>query len=232
MSDNEIEQKLSFSQKVQLDLYNELSSKAQKKALEKIMYEAYYNDYKTRIEHGAQPNDFLEEKVFSLVRSKVKNSRDVAAQGYWWLTYTVNPALFSSSDDYLPLLQKKVSKALTKKCVLKALWTYELTKEQVPHCHMLLQLDPANPISVCKLKSGFQNTFKDVGFVHVKPCPDNYVADKIQYLKGNKWDDDKDEMVEADRQWRKKVQIEDLYSQGVWEEEGACILTPPPPQSI
>jgi len=207
------------------DHYDEVL-KAKKKAREKILFETYYMDYKTRIQEGADPQTFREDLFFKEVRSKVKGTRNIAITGYWWFTFTVDASRFTDGT-YLERLQTKVNKFTRKKCIKRAIWNFELTKEQMPHAHMLIEIDNDNPVAKHTFEKGFLNTFKDVGHVKAKKCPDEWVKDKIDYIKGIKWDEDKDTMIASDQQWRLRVGLQPYYEVGGWGD----ILTPPPPAS-
>lgn len=199
-----------------------------RKAIKKVMFDIYVEEFRAKLENGAEAKDAYEEVVMADLRTRVKNTRNIAARGWWWITFTINASLFSTSDEYLPRLMKKVDKANSKKCVGRSMWSYELTKEGVPHCHYLLELSEKELISKDKLFKGFQNTFKDVGYVKIKNCPPEWVKDKVLYLKGEKWDEDKDEMVAIDRDWRKTVGLQPYYEKGEWGD----VLDAPPTPSV
>jgi len=201
----------------QIEMFREDNLKAKRAAAFKLLKDSYYNDFKERIDAGSKPNDVYEEFLFKKVNTLVTNTRNVAVQGFWFLTFTINRGFFPD-ESYLPRLQKKIDKALTKKCVARAIWTFELTKDKIPHAHMLLELDPANPIAKHTFEKGFQNTFKDVGFVHFKHVPEAHIQDKLDYIRGIKWDTEKDVMIEEDRIWREQVGLDPVYSTGDWKE--------------
>jgi len=198
-----------------------------RKAIKKVMFDVYVEEFRAKLENGAETKDVYEELIMADLRTRVKNTRNIAATGWWWITFTVNPSLFSESEDRLSRLMKKVSKATTKKCVGRAVWTYERTKEKMPHCHLLLELSSSEPISKDKLFKGFSNTFKDVGYVKIKRCPPEWVKDKILYIKGEKWDEDKDEMIADDKEWRIEIGLRPYYSTGEWGDLLDAPTTPP-----
>lgn len=189
---------------------------AKRKARQKILYELAYADYKERLYGDIKPRDLTEALFFKDAKTMAKGTRNLSIVGYYWLTFTINPSLFESPELYMERLKKKVEKFTRRKCVLKALWNYELTANSVPHSHMLIELDPKEPVAKHKFESGINNTFKDVGYVNIKKCPDDRVPDKVQYILGNKWDEDKVDMVEKDRLWRRSEGIEDIYKTGDW----------------
>jgi len=188
---------------------------AERKARQKILFEVYYNDYKERIAQGADPQTYIEELFFNRVRTKVKGTRNIAITGYWWFTFTIDKSRFTDGD-YLERLKKKVNKFITKKVVKRAIWCYELTKEEMPHVHMLIEVDNENPVAKHTFDKGVVNTFKDVGHVKTKKCPEEWVKDKVQYLLGNKWDEEKEDMITKDREWRQSVDLQPYYEIGGW----------------
>lgn len=202
----------------------DMSRRMRKKAMEKILFELHYNDFKEKLSSGAPGEDPLEQEVLKISSKLVKGTRNISVTGYWWFTFTINPALFIHKEEYLHRLKKQVEKAMTKKCVGRAVWNYELTKDGVPHSHCLIQMDEDNLISKDKLFKGFQNTFKDVGFVKFIHTNEEWVQDKIEYLKGNKWDEDKLEMITEDIRWRFENGINQIYTKGDW---GALLDGPP-----
>lgn len=199
----------------------------EKKAIEKILFETYYRDFKERIENGTDPRNLQEELLFKEVRSKVSGTRNLAIRGFWWFTFTINPSLFRDRSEYLSRLKKKVEKFVRKKCVKRAIWTFELTKEEVPHSHLLMELSDENPIARHTFEKGTLNTFKDVGYVKQKPAPQEWVADKVKYLLGEKWDEEKESMINNDRVWREKEGLDPFYTLGGWGD----YLDAPPPAS-
>lgn len=191
---------------------------AHRKAMKKVMFEAHYNDIKARLDTGQTPQGVYETFCFKKVQKLVKDTRNYAMIGYAWLTFTINKANFSSSDEYLPRLQRQVAKANTKKWISRSMWNFELTEQGVPHVHYLFQFSQINTIRKDKFVKGFCSTFEKVGYVDIKKIPDDWVKDKVDYLKGIKWDEDKLPMVLADRAWRAEQGLQDVYVHGDWAD--------------
>lgn len=217
---------------VQYNEYVASNHKQMVKAVEKVLFEHHYNHFKAQVESGAEPTNAYKAFAADKCRKLVTGTRNIAMEGYFWLTFTINPGLFKSADEQLPRLQKKIAKLNSKKCVLRSIWNLELTDKGVPHSHYLIELNPDNPISKDKFESGVLNTFKDVGYVKMKICPQSQVSDKIEYLKGNKWDEDKQVMVLHDREWRQTLGLEEIYTHGIpWPDsllDGPAPVVPIP----
>ncbi len=47
--------------------------------------------------------------------------------------------------------------------------------------------------------------------IDVRKYPASYKSDKIAYMKGDKWDADKEAAVKINLRWREKNNIESLY---------------------
>lgn len=197
--------------------YNEYVASNHKqmvKAVEKVLFEHHYNHFKTLLESGAEPTNAYQIFAADKCRKLVTNTRNIAMQGHFWLTFTIKPGLFQSTDEYLPRLQKKIAKANSKKCILWSMWNLELTHDGVPHSHCLVELNEQHPISKSKFEDGILNTFKDVGFVKMKVIPSSWLQDKVDYLKGIKWDEKKESMIQADKAWRQELGLQDVYVYG------------------
>lgn len=197
--------------------YNEYVASNHKqmvKAVEKVLFEHHYNHFKAQVESGTIPTNAYKAFAADKCRKLVDGTRNLAVVGYFWLTFTIDPSLFKSADEYLPILQKKIAKLNSKKCCLRSIWNFELNERGVVHSHYLIHLNPEYPVSHSKFTKGVLNTFKDVGFVKMLTCPESWAIDKIQYLKGNKWDEDKEVMVQIDREWRQTQGLEEVYTFG------------------
>lgn len=191
------------------------------------VYEDYYNWLlcEAPVEYVASQSKEIQGLVQD-VRNVLKQRKEVATSGYYWITCTVNP---SKSTATLERLKFKIEKAVKKKCLKRSIYNFELTKEGRPHVHCLTEVDPSC-ISDSKFRNSWKNTFKDVGHVLIKRCRNAWVDDKVAYLMGQKDDPEKQDMIEADKVWREEEGLEPIYKVN-WDEEGGDLHLDEPPDS-
>lgn len=69
--------------------------------------------------------------------------------------------------------------------------------------------------SPAELKKNIFSQFKDilgnVKHIDIRVCPSDWYDDKIQYLKGIKWDDDKSASCDLNRVWRENLKLKTFY---------------------
>lgn len=85
------------------------------------------------------------------------------------------------------------------------------------HVHMLCD-KPKNttPSQMTReLFNNFKHFCGNLKAIQVQTIPQTWYSDKIEYLKGNKWDDDKDESVFINKPWRESRGLKHLYSQSI-----------------
>jgi len=119
----------------------------------------------------------------------------------------------------LEAISKMTTNIVTKKWVSKYYYTFEQrgkTQETCGegiHTHIILQ-NVDKPMS--QIHREIHNTVKNyVGnklHVDVKQYPTKFLSEKIDYIKGLKWDEDKLQKVEMDKLFRLKNNLEIFYS--------------------
>lgn len=80
------------------------------------------------------------------------------------------------------------------------------------HIHFLFTTDTNRSHVVKYLYSSLKEYVGNPRHVDVREYPLSYWDDKISYIKGDKWDDEKTLKVETDRLFRKKNNIEQYYT--------------------
>jgi len=184
-------------------------------AIDERAYAKVYEKYKMRvIEAELQAGKGTPEllKLFD----KLQKVREGRGTKYLWVT--VNP---KEQDDIVGSLNFSIVKLQSKKWVKSIRWTFEQRGEieeemgKGIHLHMLVER-----CDETKRLDSARRTIHDIfdkwcgSTLHVKinRCYDNWVEDKIQYLQGNKWDDEKDDKISMDKLWRESIGIQSFYS--------------------
>lgn len=141
----------------------------------------------------------------------LRKGADVSA-----LWITINP---KEDDNIIPILQKKVNKLTAKPFVKSLKWTYEQrgecseTKGRGIHTHMLLCLKEGSRLDNVKrcIHTMYDELCGNKLCVDIRKVPERRINDKVDYLQGNKWDEEKDDKILTDREWRKDEGLDDFY---------------------
>lgn len=154
---------------------------------------------------------------------KEQNNRETSQQYYYWITF--NP----KEDITLTQLKKFADKLLSKKWITDAIYNYEQRGKTLEECgkgmhiHMLIL---RNKFHTTHAKRETYNTFKKLTGIPkdifdvkcFKAIPYSWGKDKIDYLQGKKWDEEKDCMVEMDAVFRQKNNLSTYYTYGsLWK---------------
>ncbi len=126
-----------------------------------------------------------------------------------WLT--VNPKPSVSFDDF----KKTVQSFLTRTFVHNSAFMFEQrgtstdTMGNGAHVHILF--DKHNNVSPSQITKYTQNSFKNIvgnlKAIDIRFYSSQLRDEKLEYLKGNKWDADKASKVAIDKKWRQKLQL-------------------------
>lgn len=186
--------------------YADIRSKVEDKMYERL----YALKLKAQLDRGTCKNKYL-IGLYDEVK-EIKNNSDI--KNLW---ITVNP---QENPEVLQDLQLAIEKLRYKKFVLKLQYSFEQrgeTEEDAGkgvHLHMLLQRDLSTRYD--NVKRSIHNIFDKLcgNSLHVciKPCYDSWVEDKVSYLQGQKWDEDKDDKVKYDKLWRDKLGLKPTYT--------------------
>lgn len=135
-------------------------------------------------------------------------------ESIFWIT--INP----KSDVKLNEFLIKLKKASTKAWIDQFYYNIEQRGETIEeagkglHSHFLIKAKTYKKIS--HARDEFYNTFKNmVGnpkHVDVKSYPLSMMQDKLDYLQGKKWDDEKQTKVAVDNYFREKNKLLLLYT--------------------
>lgn len=163
----------------------------------------------------------FKEFWFAELERKVREKFPVAkntSRIYW---ITINPKDEATLETFL----KKLEKVVTKKWIQTYYYNIEQRGESMEtagkglHSHMLII--PSSSKRKSEVHREFYSTFKDIVgnklHVNVQDFPDEYKLDKIEYLKGNKWDNDKQTKIATDNYFRDKNKLLMIYTNEVTE---------------
>lgn len=183
-------------------------TKCRRIARQKIITELYTEMYRRELSEG-KCNDVALQSLYDVVQAD-KKDKEVK---FMWIT--VNP----KDDEFaLSQLEAKIDLLKGKKYVQSLKWTYEQRGESLTdvhgiHCHILLECFPG-----CRkdsVKRSLHNIFNSLcgnpRAVDIRSLRDSWVSDKVDYLRGHKWDESKDEKVSVDIQWRQELGLEQVY---------------------
>lgn len=190
--------------------YRELHSKARKKAQEKMMYTSYLNLYQAQLAADAVPDDqkWLKD-IQDMDREVARLRKQKISHNYFFVTVSPRP------DTGLDDLRKKVEKYAKRKMTAGIMYNYEWNKNGNVHSHMLVY---QTSCSDSKFRENTKNTFKslvdNLYCIDIRPLPDDWVKDKADYVAGLKWDPEKDDMIETDKEMRKGYGLEPFYKFG------------------
>jgi len=130
----------------------------------------------------------------------------------FWVTVNPKPTMKFTDLKYL------IDKFMKRSSVKNGAYTFEIRGEERGvyhgyHAHMLF--DKASNIAPSQIHRELSKLFKDnviYKAIDVRVYNHGLRSDKIAYLEGTKWDDDKQESIEATRRWRKSQKLDDYYT--------------------
>ncbi len=128
---------------------------------------------------------------------------------------TINP----SSDVTLEDFKSKVLSMKTRPFMKNMTTCFEQRGKDEKHqgtgIHAHIIVDKVAHYSPKQVQTRLYNSFKHMcgnsNHIDVRKYPASYKSDKIAYMKGDKWDADKEAAVKINLRWREKNNIESLY---------------------
>lgn len=160
-----------------------------------------YNDCK--------PESGLGYLLASVMYEKIERERLLNEKIFW---LTINPKPGVSLECFQSKVHSFVDRAFVKNCY----YSFEIRGKKDNqyhglHCHILLDKN----MSPAQLKDRACSTFKDyVGnkqHIDVRVYSGRFREDKIAYLEGKKWDEDKDQAIAETIAWRIENDIDPCY---------------------
>jgi len=191
----------------QLMRINKLRDKVQDQIYMELYKQCVYN----RLSHKHGPG-WLQGPYDQM--EQIRKGDDI---GTLWVT--VNPQDFGEGTPVA--LAPAVEDLCRKKFVQAARWTYEQrgeteeTRGTGVHVHLLLYLkENRGRLDSVKrsIKSVFQHLCGNPKHIDIRTVPDGRINDKIDYLAGKKWDEEKDGKIEQDKLWRESINLQETYN--------------------
>lgn len=124
---------------------------------------------------------------------------------------TVNPY----PDVDIKTFKKLVDKFLSRSFILNEYHCFEQTgkteKEMGKHPHFHIVFDKKNTMSPAQMLDRTYNTFKSIvgskKSCDVRVYDIEYKQDKIDYITGSKWDEEKQPAIQVNKIWREKYNL-------------------------
>jgi len=180
------------------------------KAKMKLLLEMEYNHLKTEMYSNKDTDDPYMRRLQWLNTKILESQKQKPSSKYYWVTVSPKP------QTSLESLRVKVEKYVRSRMIQGCIYTYEKRpSDGTPHVHLIVK-----PIGVSDsdFRKRTKNPFKDlVGnnrCIDIKICPESFLGDKIEYIKGNKWDVSKDEACDEDKVFRLENELEPYYVVG------------------
>lgn len=182
-------------------------------------YSEFFRDYQQWLtgQHNAfittAPKDA--QHKFSLCKfMDSKKDQDIAYTNkkIYWVTIT------PPHDIDINAFIERIHDIIKMTCFQSACYTFEQTGTEDnlgyhPHVHIVA--DKIVGVSPQQLHNRIYRSLKQflgTNAIRVQTFPYEYRQDKIEYLKGNKWDDEKDPAIEATLKWRAELGLKNFYS--------------------
>lgn len=128
----------------------------------------------------------------------------------FWIT--INPKPEVEFEEFKKMIMEKL---VTRIFMKDATYVFEQRAKKAPysgvHCHIMVDKIMSPKQMFDRLFSTIKNYVGNKKHLDLRVYPYTMREDKLDYLKGLKWDSDKDECIEATKQWRQENNIDDIY---------------------
>lgn len=154
----------------------------------------------------------LKSILFTLQNERKTLKKDLKEKFYF---ITINP----SPDVDFNSFKLKVEKYVQRSFIKNYIYTFEQrgqTPEEVGtgfHVHIITDMIVRNKFNMVRdTFSTFKSMVSDKQKIDIRDYPISYREEKIQYLKGEKWDDSKLDAVKINNLFREKYNLSLLYN--------------------
>lgn len=161
--------------------------------------------------HNDEYTDPLQRLMME--RAYLKSCKRICRDRVIWLTVNPKPGI------PLSRLMKTVDSFVDRKICIKPIYSYEQRGETLKdigegfHVHILFH--KSNELCPKKYSDYITNSFKSlVGndkCIDIKFYPKAFHQDKLDYLNGKKWDEEKLPKLHIDQVWRKSHDLKTIY---------------------
>lgn len=177
----------------------------------------YLKLYALKAKLGILPEQYqpLQNRIDDLEKQvKAQNRKDL-------IFLTINPKPDVDLFEFLI----EVHAIASRKMFLNGTYTLEqrgTTPETLGtgiHAHFAMMRDPSyKPSKIAKILSTSLLKKEMIGnarHVDVRQYPNKYYAEKVDYMKGNKWDEGKHDAVKMNKDWRVQNDLKNVYVKSI-----------------
>lgn len=188
-----------------------LIEKCRKKAKEKVLTNAFTQLYTQQIYTNKPLDDRILKHAQMLTQKSLKLRKKKRSSEYYFVS--VSPESHHTIED----LKYKVEKYVDRKLCVGTIYAYEWNKRGIPHVHILVrQLEYSDTDFRKNTYNSFKTLVGNKKCVDIRAIPEDWVDDKIDYIKGDKWDIEKEELIKIDIQNRLEYRLEPFYTTGTF----------------
>lgn len=159
--------------------------------------------------------DELWQDVKSLQEKQLRLNKYKIIYNYYWIT--INPKPEITMEKFFQIINKITNLKIFRKCIFsfEQRGETEQTIGSGLHCHILGCA--GNGYSHSHFCSRIRNYFTEfVGnistHVWIVKIPEDWIEEKVQYIRGLKWDPEKEQKINMDRIWRMEKGIHPYYT--------------------
>lgn len=170
----------------------------------------FFEEYrKACIAEPNNPRAGLHVLFAKFIKEKMEQEENKQRAVYW---ITINPKPDISFDYFRNLIIER----LFDRVIMKgAVCAFEQRSKEAPysgvHCHILVDKRMGPKKMFTRIFNTVNHIVGNPKHVDIREYPYTYREEKLDYLRGKKWDPAKDPSVQATLQWRKDNNISDLY---------------------
>lgn len=167
----------------------------------------FYEEFRETQEK--EPGTSMLAYIFAgYIQKRMRDEFDKKREIFW---ITVNPKPDVSLIEFKRVIFRLMDRVFMK----GATFAFEQRASEEPysgaHCHIMVD----KLMSPKQMHNRIFNTVKqcvgNVKHVDLRAYPYSFREEKLDYLKGNKWDTEKDAVVAATYNWREVNNLEDIY---------------------
>lgn len=156
------------------------------------------------------------EEQYALVKSKEKALK---RKDLFWITINPKPGVT------LKALKEQVQQVCSKRCFKYGYYTFEQRGKTLKdmgkgvHCHLAMvrlhHFKPAPIRQAITKKLLKADIIGNAMAFDLRPYPMSWLKEKLEYMSGTKWDEEKDDAVEINKKWRVQNGLKNIYSHNI-----------------
>lgn len=188
-----------------------IARKCKDQAITKMLRDQYIEMYTRELDNKEYEDNYdpLLAELQRVYSENAKARKHKVNHTYYFVSVSPRPG-----TGVEPLL-KKIQKLAKKRSIEGTMYCIEWNKNQEPHCHILVhQLQCSDTDFRKNTKNTFKNLVDNTRCINIRGVPEDWIEEKKEYIRGEKWDTEKDEMIEYDRYKREQLGLEPYYCTG------------------